>query len=52
MSEIKIEIENELSKRDYYSMFKIIDKASNEYLDGDMKVMETCVELITDVTQA
>ena len=46
ISDIKSEIEIELSKRDYYAMYKIIDNVSSEYLDCNMNTMEICVELI------
>lgn len=45
--ELKSNIENKLSHRDYYGMFEIIDSASNEYLEKKINELKICIELIT-----
>lgn len=43
---IKNEISDKLSKRDYYGMFEIIDSASNDYLNSGSSNYTVCIELI------
>lgn len=43
---IKNEVSNKLSNRDYYGMFEIIDNASNDYINLGLSDYNTCVELI------
>lgn len=40
-------VEEKLSNRDYYGMFEVIDRATEDYLDNNVSDYPLCVELIT-----
>ena len=46
IEDIRNKISEKLSSRDYYGMFEIIDKASNDYLNLGLSDYNICIELI------